>query len=345
MTRAIDQLDIETLGSYLQQHIDDFGTLHSAEKFAGGHSNPTFLLTADSGKYVLRRKPPGELLKSAHAVDREFRVISALAGTDVPVPKAHHLCEDNAIIGSMFYVMGFVEGRVLWDPTLPEAKNNDERGAFYREIVQVLATMHNVDINQVGLADYGNPGNYFERQIGRWTKQYRAAETHSIEAMEKLMAWLPNNMPDDDGQVSLVHGDFRLDNVMFDTTEPKAVAVMDWELSTLGHPLADLGYYCMGLRYPKEEGINSLGNVDRESLGIPSEEEIIQLYCEQRGIDKIENWHFYLAFSFFRLASICQGVRKRALMGNASNKKALAIGKMTEPLAQLAMDVIQESNP
>lgn len=343
MTRAVEQLDIETLGTYLQQRIDGFGKLQSAEKFAGGQSNPTFLLTADSGRYVLRRKPPGELLKSAHAVDREFRVISALAETDVPVAKAYHLCEDETVIGSMFYVMSFEEGRVLWDPALPEAKSNEERGAVYREMVRVLAAMHDVDVNKVGLADYGKPGNYFERQVDRWTKQYRAAETDTIDAMEELMAWLPGNIPDDDGQISLVHGDYRLDNVMFDPAKPEAIAVLDWELSTLGHPLADLGYYCMCLRFPNEGGVKSLGNIDRHALGIPSEEEIIQCYCEKRGIDAVENWHFYLAFSFFRLAGITQGVYKRALIGNASNEEALAKGKLVEPLAQLALEVIQEN--
>ena len=343
MTRAIAQLDTDTLGAYLQQHIDGFGQLQSADKFAGGQSNPTFLLTADSGKYVLRRKPPGELLKSAHAVDREFRVISALADTDVPVAKAYHLCEDDSVIGSMFYVMSFEEGRVLWDPALPEAKSNDERGAFYQEMIRVLAAMHNVDVNAVGLADYGKPGNYFERQIGRWTKQYRAAETDHIDAIENLMAWLPDNVPNDDGQISLVHGDYKLDNVMFDPSKPEAIAVLDWELSTLGHPLADLGYYCMGLRLISQGDVKGLANVDRASLGIPSETDIIKQYCELRGIAAIEHWHFYLAFSFFRLASICQGVYKRALMGNASNEKALATGKLVEPLAQLAMQVIEEN--
>lgn len=341
MARAIEQLGVERLGAYLQRHIDQFGILHSAEKFAGGQSNPTFLLTADSGKYVLRRKPPGELLKSAHAVDREFRVISALADTEVPVAKAYHLCTDETVIGSMFYVMSYEEGRVLWDPALPEAKNNGERGAFYREITRVLAAMHDVDVAKAGLADYGKPGNYFERQIGRWTKQYRDAETHSIEAMEELLAWLPTNMPDDDGQISLVHGDYRLDNLMFDAKEPRAIAVLDWELSTLGHPLADLGYYCMRLHFPNEEGVKSLRGVDRVPLGIPSDEDIISHYCALRGIDAIEHWQFYLVFSFFRSAGIAQGVYKRGLMGNASNDQALTIGKLVEPLAQLAIDVIQ----
>ena len=211
MRRAIDQLDADALEGYLQLNIDKFGKLRKVEKFAGGQSNPTFLLTADGGRYVLRRKPPGDLLKSAHAVDREFRVMSALANTDVPVAKVYHLCEDDTVIGSMFYVMDYVEGRVCWDPALPEAKSNEQRSAFYREMIRVLAAMHDVDANVVGLGDYGKPGNYFERQIDRWTKQYRAAETDTLEAMEELLVWLPDNVPDDDGQVSLVHGDYRLD--------------------------------------------------------------------------------------------------------------------------------------
>lgn len=340
MANAIDTLDTQTLSDYLEQHIDGFEGPLDAEKFAGGQSNPTFLLKAKSGKYVLRRKPPGQLLASAHAVDREFKVISCLANSDVPVAKAYHLCEDDAVIGSMFYVMSFEEGRIFWDPALPELADNQQRSDFHREMIRVLAAMHNVDVNAVGLGDYGKPGNYFERQIGRWGKQYRAAETRTIDAMETLLEWLPANIPTDDGQVSLIHGDYRLDNVMFHPTESRAIAVLDWELSTLGHPFADLGYYCMCLRLPREGSIKGLLGIDRSELGIPSEEEIVSQYCELRGISGIENWHFYLAFSFFRLAAICQGVYKRALNGNASNKKALEVGKITEPLAQMAVALI-----
>lgn len=341
MPQAIDTLDSQTLSAYLEQHIDGFRGPLVGEKFAGGQSNPTFLLNAQSGCYVLRRKPPGQLLASAHAVDREFKVISALAHSDVPVPKAYHLCEDNSVIGSMFYVMRFEEGRIFWDPALPDLADNQQRSGFHREMIQVLASLHNVDIHAVELDDYGKPGNYFERQISRWSKQYRAAETHRIDAMEVLLGWLPANIPADDGQVSLIHGDYRLDNVMFHPTESRAIAILDWELSTLGHPFADLGYYCMCLRLPREGIVKGLLGIDRTELGIPGEEDVIQQYCQLRGLDGIDNWHFYLAFSFFRLAAICQGVYKRALDGNASNKKALEVGKITEPLAQMAAALIE----
>ncbi len=340
MTSSVDYIDVDALGNYLEGQIDGFRALRSAEKFAGGQSNPTFLLTAESGKYVLRRKPPGELLASAHAVDREFTVLKALAATDVPVAKALHLCVDDSVIGSMFYVMDFVEGRVFWDSALPEL-DNTQRAACYQDLVKVLAAMHDVDVNAVGLGDYGKPGNYYERQIGRWAKQYRASQTSDIPAMEKLMAWLPANIPADDGQVSLIHGDYCLANVMYHPQQNTIQAVLDWELSTLGHPFADLAYCCMRLRLPPHSDVRGLGDLDRAALGIPGEEEIVRQYCALRGIDKIDNWNFYLAFSFFRLASICQGIVKRALDGNASSTTAVEVGKMTEPLAQMAVSLIE----
>ena len=341
MTRnAVDQLDVDALGNYLEQQIASFSKLRSAEKFAGGQSNPTFLLKADSGQYVLRRKPPGELLASAHAVDREFRVLKALAQTPVPVARALHLCADDGVIGSMFYVMEFVDGRVFWDSALPEVEQG-KRGAYYQDLIKVLAAMHDVDVDAVGLGDYGKPGNYYERQIGRWAKQYRAAETGNIPAMEKLLQWLPANIPADDGQVSLIHGDYCLANVMYHSEQAAIVAVLDWELSTLGHPFAGLAYCCMRLRLPPQSDVRGLGDLDRDALGIPDEASIIRQYCKLRGIDGIDNWNFYLAFSFFRLASICQGVAKRALDGNASSRKAIEVGKMTAPLAQMAVDLIE----
>jgi aminoglycoside phosphotransferase (APT) family kinase protein len=224
-------LELDTLGRYLETSIPGFRGLERAEKFTGGQSNPTFLLTADSGQYVLRRQPPGKLLKSAHAVDREFRVISALAETDVPVPRALHLCEDRELIGSMFYIMSFEDGRIFWDPALPEV-DKAQRGGIYDEMNRVLAALHDVDIESVGLGDFGRPGNYFERQVSRWSQQYRASETETIEAMDRLMEWLPANMPQDDGKVSLIHGDYRLDNIVFESERPRARAVLDWELST-----------------------------------------------------------------------------------------------------------------
>ncbi|MEH6606417.1 MAG: phosphotransferase family protein [Pseudomonadales bacterium] len=340
MSDSVNTLDEAKLGAYLEQHIESFEGLISAEKFAGGQSNPTFLLTAKSGQYVLRRKPPGELLKSAHAVDREYKVLTALAGTKVPVAHAYHLCEDDDVIGSMFYVMSFEEGRILWDPALLDL-DKEQRRPIHLEMVRVLAEMHNIDITAVGLADYGKPGNYYERQIGRWSKQYRAAETHKIDAMDSLIEWLPNNIPADDGEIRLIHGDYRLDNIMFHPTEPRAIAVLDWELSTLGHPLADLAYLCMCLRLTRDGSLKGLGGLDRGEVGVPTEEEMVKQYCELRNIDDIENWNFYLTFSFFRLASICQGVYKRAIMGNASNKQALETGNTTEPLAQMGMSLIK----
>ena len=330
-------LDTSRLSSYLAEHIPGFSGELTAEKFAGGQSNPTFKLTAGDTSYVLRRKPPGELLASAHAVDREFRVISALQDTDVPVPRSFVLCEDDSVIGSMFYVMEFLEGRVLWDPQLPEAADNAERAAIYDAMNQTLAALHNVDVEAVGLGDYGRPGNYFERQVGRWSKQYRASETRTIEGMEFLMKWLPENMPADDGTVSLVHGDYRLDNIMFHPTEPRVIAVLDWELSTLGHPLADLAYQCMAWMLPAEGSIKGLGGVDRAALGIPSDEEYIARYCERTGRDGIDNWNFYLVFCLFRLAAILQGIVKRAEIGTASSAEADDRGDLMDPLVELAL--------
>lgn len=338
----VDTLDTERLADYLQQHVDGFKGPVSAEKFAGGQSNPTFRIKAGSGEYVLRRQPPGKLLKSAHAVDREYRVMEALKNTEVPVPKVFHLCEDRDVIGSMFYLMEFCEGRIFWDAAIPEV-DNAQRTTMYTEMNRVLAALHSVDPAAVGLADYGKPGNYFERQLGRWGKQYRASETHRIEAMEELMAWLEANQPADDGQVSLVHGDYRLDNMMWDPKESRVIAVLDWELSTLGHPLADLAYQCMQLRMPPKSGnLSGLQGKDRAALGIPSEKEYVASYCERRGIDGIDHWEFYLAFSFFRLAAIAQGVAKRALDGNASSKTAGWAAQVVEPLSQMAMQVVRE---
>ncbi len=339
---SVDQLDTKALDEYLAGQIKGFAGLQLAVNFAGGQSNPTFLLTADSGNYVLRRKPSGRLLKSAHAVDREFRVISALAATDVPVAKAYHLCEDENIIGSMFYIMGFVEGRIFWDPALPDIRIPD-RTAMYDEMNRVLAALHSVDVDAVGLSDFGKPGNYFERQVGRWTTQYLAAETETIDSMDTLMRWLPEHMPADDGQVALVHGDYRLDNMIFHPTEPRILAIVDWELSTLGHPIADLAYQCMQWRLPNTGISKGLAGMDRQALGIPAEAEYVELYCQRTGRDGVPDWTFCLAFSFFRLAAIVQGVLKRALDGNASSARATEIGKMARPLAQAAVELIDKS--
>ena len=336
----MDLLNLEKLGAYLEQHIKGFTTLISAEKFSGGQSNPTYLLNAVNDRYVLRSKPPGKLLKSAHAVDREYRVIHALDNTDVPVAKALHLCEDEDVIGSIFYVMSFEDGRIFWDPALPEI-NKDQRNNYHNELIKNLAAIHNVDLDAVNLNDYGRPGNYFERQIKRWTEQYKLSETKNIQSMNILMDWLSRNLPIDDGQISLIHGDYRFDNIIFHAEESQALAVLDWELSTLGHPLSDLAYYCMCLRLPADgQDVKGLAGKNRNALGVPDEQTIIEQYCEHRGIPAVHHWRFYLAFSFFRLAAICQGVYKRGLDGNASNKKALEIGKLVGPLSKSAVDLI-----
>ena len=325
-----------TLAAYLERQVDGFKGPLTAKKFPGGQSNPTFLIEAASGRYVLRRKPPGELLKSAHAVDREFRVMTALSETEVPVAKTYHLCEDDSVVGSMFFLMEYIDGRVMWDPALP-GESPESRRAIYDEMNRVLAALHSVDIDAVGLSDYGWPGNYFERQTGRWSKQYNASETENIPSMEQLMEWLPANMPAEDGRVALVHGDFRLDNMMFHPKEARVLALVDWELSTLGHPFADLAYQCMQWRMGQGGEISGLEGLDRAALGIPAEEDYVAQYCRRMGLDGIPNWNFYLAFSFFRFAAILQGVKKRALDGNASNDRAMKLGELVAPLSNMAV--------
>lgn len=335
-------IDIGVLRDYLDAKLPEVGRLQAADKFADGQSNPTFALTTDRGRYVLRRKPPGELLKSAHAVEREYRVQKALANSDVPVAGMLHLCEDDAVIGSPFYLMEFVDGRTFWEPSLP-GLDPAERGAIYDSMNQTLAAIHRVDVDAVGLGDFGRPGNYFERQYDRWSRQYRASETETIEAMEVLIDWLGRNMVSDDGRYGLVHGDYRLDNIMMHANEPRAIAVMDWELSTLGHPFADLAYQCMLWRMPPGPLLGGLAGVDREALGIPTEAEYIARYCERMGLARIDHWLFYLVFGFFRIAAIAQGVYQRALQGNASSERALELGRLARPLAEKARDLLDES--
>ena len=333
------QIDNVALSRYLEHCVDGFSGPLTLSKFSGGQSNPTFRLDAASGQYVLRCQPPGQLLKSAHAVDREYRVQRALQGSDVPVAKMFHLCEESSVIGVKFYLMSYERGDIFWDPALPTV-SREQRHAYYEELIRILASLHNVDLAAAGLDDFGRAGNYFERQIGIWSKQYRASETRLIEPMEALMAWVVDNRPPDDDAVALVHGDYRCDNIVFRTGAPQGLAVLDWELSTLGHPLADLAYFCLCLRLPANEHRFGLGGMDRRALGIPDEEFLVERYCALRGIGAVVRWDFYLAFSFFRLAAILQGVFKRALDGNASNRNALAMGSMVEELAALALQTV-----
>lgn len=338
----MEEAELRPLGRYLEGAVEGFKGLRTAQKFSDGQSNPTFKLRAESGTYVLRRKPPGELLKSAHAVDREFRVLAALAQTDVPVARALHLCADENVLGSMFYVMEFVEGRVFWDPALPGLAPA-ERAEIYDQMNAVLAAIHSVDLEAVGLADFGRPGGYYDRQYATWVRQYRATETEAIPEMERIIDWLGANMVTDDGRVSLVHGDYRLDNVMFAPDAPRLIAVMDWELSTLGHPLADLAYQCMLWRMPPGPVLSGLEGLDRRALGLPTEEAYVARYCERMGLPGIENWPFYLVFGLFRLAAIVQGVKYRGLQGNASSDRALQVGALAAPLARKACDILDET--
>ncbi|MEM5492363.1 phosphotransferase family protein [Hoeflea sp. AS16] len=331
--------DMEALADELHELVPGFSGLHAIEKFNTGQSNPTYRVEADSGSYVLRAKPPGTLLKSAHQVDREYRVMKALAENNVPVPKVYGLSGEDSAIGRMYFVMELVEGRIFWDPALPEV-GRQERAAIYDGMNDVLARLHKVDVEAAGLADYGRPGNYFARQIRRWSEQYIASKTEELPEMDRLMEWLWDNLPDDDGIVSVVHGDYRLDNMIFSAHGGEVLALIDWELSTLGHPLADLSYQCMQWRLPHKSGFRGLGGLDRNELGIPSEAEYVALYSERSGI-AVDNWTFCLSFSFFRLAAILQGVYKRALDGNASNpERAREIGAAVPQLASMANDIM-----
>mgnify|MGYP001004436754 CR=1 FL=1 len=331
--RAAHRFDEAALERYLARHVSGFDGPLSVQQFGGGQSNPTFFLTAGGKRYVMRKKPPGQLLKSAHQVDREYRIMKALAATDVPVPRMHVLCEDESIVGTAFYVMDYLDGRIFRDPQLPDVAPA-ERAAIYDSMNDVLARLHKVNFAGVGLGDFGKPGNYFDRQVSRWITQYRAAQTDQIPEMEKLIEWMPAHIPTDDS-VSIAHGDYRLENTIFHPTEPRMIAVLDWELSTIGHPLADLAYNCMGyhVQNPRQGG---LVGVDHAATGIPSEEEYVATYCRRVGRAKIENWSFYLSFSVFRLASIAQGVYKRGLDGNASSENAAKFGNTCQFLAEHA---------
>ena len=343
MTTPTTALDAPALERWLARHLPGFAGPLQIEKFAGGQSNPTYQLTTPQGEYVMRTKPGpvARLLPSAHAIEREFRAMQALYGSAVPVPRAHLLCEDESVIGRAFYLMDKVEGRVLWDQALP-GMAPDQRRAHYLEMVRVQAALHRLDPVALGLADYGRPGNYFERQIARWSKQYQASVTQAIPEMDRLIDWLPGHIPAlarDASRVSIVHGDYRLDNLIFHPNEARVLAVLDWELSTLGHPLADFSYLCMGWHIAPGS-FRGIGGLDLAALGIPSEDEAIELYCQSTGLVSPQalraDWPFFMAYNMFRLAAILQGIAKRVEDGTAASDQARQSAAGARPLAELA---------
>lgn len=328
------------LERFMRERVEGFVPPLKVEQFQGGMSNPTFLLTGGDGRrYVMRKKPPGKLLPSAHAVDREFRVISALHGTDVPVARPYALCEDESVIGQAFYIMEHVEGRVFRNLVLPDLAPA-ERAAIYDAMNDVLARLHKVDYAAVGLSDYGRVGGYMARQVSRWSKQYEASKTDDVPAMEKLMKWLPEHMPPDD-ETTVVHGDYRLENMIFHPTEPRVLAVVDWELGTLGNPLSDLAYNCLPYHVPDPHR-GDMRALDFARYGIPSEADYVAAYCRRTGREGIDNWNFYIVLSLFRLAAIAQGVYKRGLDGNASSPAALERGKKARELAETGWRLVEQ---
>jgi aminoglycoside phosphotransferase (APT) family kinase protein len=336
------KIDEAGLARYLAANsLPDFAGGMQVQQFQGGQSNPTFALTAGGRRYVLRKKPPGKLLPSAHLIEREYRIMAALADTDVPVPVMRHLCEDPAVIGTPFFVMDYMEGRIVDDTSLPDAFTPADRTAIFDSMNQAMAALHRVDFNAVGLGDYGKPENYIGRQIDRWTRQFEAAKTDPMPAMDALMVWLPAHRPDGD-EVSIAHGDFRMGNLMLHPSEPRVIAVLDWELSTLGHPLADLAYNCMPYSLPHDgTSLNGLVGLDIAEAGIPSLDDYVAAYAERTNRAAIPAFNFYLAFSCFRLASICQGVYARGLQGNASSENAVLVGEKAPRLATIGWEIAQ----
>ncbi len=329
------RLDVGALTAWLRSDFGTDFTITAVEQFKGGQSNPTFKLVTPGRSYVMRAKPgpAAKLLPSAHAIEREYAVMAALGRAGMPVPKTHTLCEDESIIGRAFFIMEMVDGRILWNPGLP-GFSPAERGAIFDEMNRVIAALHQIDFNSIGLAEFGKPGNYFERQIGRWTKQYRASETQTIEAMDRLIEWLPKNIPAGE-EVSIVHGDFRMDNLIFHATESRILAILDWELSTLGHPLADFAYHAMAW-HVQPDTFRGIAGLDLASLGIPSLESYVASYCARSGRkDGIDNFEYYLAYNMFRMAGILQGIAKRAADGTASSDQATTMGKAARPFAEL----------
>jgi aminoglycoside phosphotransferase (APT) family kinase protein len=335
MTTA-DDLPLGRLEAWLRGHIDGFAGPIAAERFAGGQSNPTYKLASSSGRCVLRKKPPGPLLPSAHAVEREFRVMRALAPTAVPVPRVYALCEDDDVIGSAFYVMEFLDGRIFWDQRVPEV-GPAERAAMFDSMNAVIAALHSVDYAALGLGDFGRPGNYTGRQIARWSRQYRASETERIVAMDHLIEWLPRHLPEE-GAAAIVHGDYRMDNLVFHTTEPKVIGVLDWELSTIGDPLADFAYHAMTWRVTPEL-FRGLDGIDFAGSGIPNEAAYLASYCRRTGRERVASWEFYMVYSLFRIAAILQGIARRAIEGTAASGEAGEVGRLARPLAEQAWEL------
>jgi aminoglycoside phosphotransferase (APT) family kinase protein len=343
--RQAHRFDEAALADYLKRHISGFSGNLMIRQFTYGQSNPTFLLSAGERSYVLRKKPPGKLLPSAHAVDREYRMIQALKETDVPVAEPLLFCEDASIIGTPFYVMAHVEGRIFRDVTASEASGPEERAAIFDSMNETMAKIHLVDYGALGLGDYGKPGNYMARQVSRWKRQYEASKTDDIENMDVLIKWLEDHIPEDDS-TSIVHGDVRLENLIIHPKEPRVVAVLDWELSTLGHPFSDLAYNCMHYYMPVSKGrLSGYKGLDLAELGIPGENDYIAAYCRRTGREGISEWTFFVAFSMFRLASIIQGVYKRGLDGNASSDQARSYGQYVLLLADMARQLISPPHP
>jgi len=340
--RDAHRFDEAVLKKYLGRFLPGFDGPMSVSQFKGGQSNPTFHISISNKEYVLRKKPPGKLLPSAHAVDREYRVLKALMDTAVPVPRVLHFCEHDEVIGTPFYVMEYLSGRIFRQPLLPDMKSA-ERSAIYDAMNDTLARLHNLDLKAAGLEDYGKPDHYIARQVALWSRQYEASKTGDVPALDQLMKWLPDNIPADQS-TSIVHGDFRLENLMFDEKEPRVIAVLDWELSTLGHPLSDLAYNCMSYYLPSENAIaRGFTGSDIASLGIPSQEDYVAAYCQRTGRDGIADWVFFMAFSLFRVAAIQQGVYIRALKGNASSEIAHQFGNLYPAIAQQGWALVQES--
>jgi aminoglycoside phosphotransferase (APT) family kinase protein len=343
-TEPLDErtrIDAEALLPWLQANVEGFAGPLEIRKFKGGQSNPTYQLVTPTQRYVLRRKPPGKLLPSAHAVDREFKVISALNKVDFPVARAYALCMDESVLGTIFYVMEQVEGRILWDGTLPDYQPA-ERRAIYEAEIDTLARLHNVDYQAIGLGDYGKPGNYFGRQVDRWTKQYKASETAAIPEMDRLIEWLPATLPVDD-QTSIVHGDYRLDNMILHPTEAKVSAVLDWELSTLGNPLADFTYFLMSWVMPSQERGGLSGIDDLTAYGIPTIDEAVAQYCRVTGRDGLPDLDWYFSYNLFRLAGICQGIVGRVRDGTANSAHAATMEARVPVLARGAWDFARKA--